>query len=176
MTTSLLLVYIALLIAVTRMAPRIVANPVVQRLRVLFPSWRFFDVPGDVPQLSVRWGRDPAQLGTWRPVASRPRRRPQMLAYNPSGNLALAHATLLHALVDAVETACVDESRSPHLDGAEQLARSVPYRLTSRLAREHVLRSAPEASGLRFQFRLVLAADGGTGEHHELLLSEVEAC
>jgi hypothetical protein len=152
MTPWMLLAYVLVLVAVVGMAPRLVTHPLVVRLRVLFPSWRFFDALGDVPVLSVRWGPAPDQLGRWHAVALRPRRHLAMLVFNPAGNLALAHAALLQALVDVIDAT---DDAAGH-DTAAQVERSTPYALTARLAREHVRRLAGELAATHFQFKLGL--------------------
>lgn len=170
MTPTLLLVYAAVLIAVIGMAPRLVTHPWVVRLRVLVPSWRFFEAPGDVPVLSVRWGPDADRLGPWHAVALRPARHLAMVVFNPAGNLALAHAALLQSLVDAIEAT----GEASAVDTAAQIGASVPYALTARLAREHVRRLVGDPAP-RYQFKLSLVSSVDASRT-DVLVSEVDPC
>jgi hypothetical protein len=170
MTPTLLLLYALVLVGVIGMAPRLVTHPWVVRLRVLLPSWRFFEAPGDVPVLSVRWGSDASRLGPWHAVALRPARHVAMLVFNPSGNLALAHAALLQSLVDAIE----GTGDASAVDTAAQIGGSVPYALTARLAREHVRRLVGER-GLQYQFKLSLVSSVDA-TRTDVVISEVDPC
>lgn len=71
-------------------------------LRLLFPSWAFFDAVTDVPRLEVRSWRTGADGGLWRPVLVAPRRGIRHLLYNPEGTEHLA----LQAVVDRFAVEC----------------------------------------------------------------------
>ncbi|GAB1343795.1 hypothetical protein [Gemmatimonas sp.] len=71
-------------------------------LRLLFPSWAFFDVVTDVPRLDVRSWRAGSESGVWRPALVAPRRGIRHLLYNPEGTEHLA----LQALVDRFAVEC----------------------------------------------------------------------
>lgn len=130
-------------------------------LRVLLPSWRFFDDVAGSPTLLIRCGANDGQLGPWQTVSLASPRKPGSLFIHPRGNLALAHHTLLeHLLSDVAE---LDDRL-----GADAAADAVPslvsYRLVTRLARaqlaSHGERREPEdASARRFQFKLTVFPD-----------------
>jgi hypothetical protein len=93
-----------------------------------------------------------------------------MLVFNPSGNLALAHAALLQSLVDAIE----GTGDASAVDTAAQIGGSVPYALTARLAREHVRRLVGER-GLQYQFKLSLVSSVDA-TRTDVVISEVDPC
>jgi hypothetical protein len=73
-------------------------HPLAALLRVLFPSFRFFDDVAPLPTLYVRTG-DGAALGPWQPALQAPPRRLRHALWNPEGNLHLAHGSLLERLI-----------------------------------------------------------------------------
>ncbi|MEY4514369.1 MAG: hypothetical protein RLZZ450_6491 [Pseudomonadota bacterium] len=132
-------------------------------LRVLLPSWRFFDDVAASPTLLVRYGAAGDELGPWRAAGSSPLARPTArldkgprgpgaLFIQARGNLALAHHTLLvHLLSDVAD---LDDRL-----GADAVADAVPllvsYRLVTRLARAEL----PSRGAQRFQFKLTVCPD-----------------
>jgi hypothetical protein len=118
-----------------------------QRLRALFPSWRFFDRTTVPPRLFVR-----AVAGAWQAVAV-PRRRAWSWAFSPAGNLALAEQSTVEHLV-----AEVDEL-DPGLDhDAPVITGLVSYELVTRIARTH----APSG---RWQWKIVVDRDGEVSDY-----------
>jgi hypothetical protein len=90
---------LALVVAVT-VAPRLeVRSPVVAMVRVLVPSWRFFDTVGEHPQLLARSVGADGTGGPWRPVLEPPTRSWWNVAWHPQGNLSLARHSLLDRLL-----------------------------------------------------------------------------
>jgi len=71
-------------------------------LRLLFPSWAFFDAVTDVPRLEVRSWPTGVAPDVWWPVLTAPARGVGHLLYNPEGTEHLA----LQALVDRFAVEC----------------------------------------------------------------------
>lgn len=148
---------LALVVAVS-VAPRLeIRSPVVAMVRVLVPSWRFFDTVGEHPRL---WARtvDPAGAPTpWRPLLAGPPRAWWNVVWHPQGNLSLARHSLLDRLM-------ADVAGHPDTDPTEL----VSYRLVLDQARY----SLGDAAGAPVQFKLT--GPGGT-DAPDLLVSSVHA-
>lgn len=148
MRTSILpLALVVLVLAVVAFLPRReVGHPLVALVRVLFPSWRFFDDVQVAPLLLVRLADGDDSFGTWhRLLASPPRAWPRSLLWNPRGNLHLAEHVLLERLL--TEVADLDDSGSTNVDEL------VSYELVVNLVRTKLAPSGGSAQ--RFQFKLV---------------------
>lgn len=145
--TVLPLALVVLVLAVVAFLPRReVGHPLVALVRVLFPSWRFFDDVQVAPLLLVRVAQGDAPFGTWqRLLVPPPRPWPRSLLWNPDGNLHLAEHVLLERLL--TEVADLDESRSESVDEL------VAYELVVNLVRAKV--AAERRPAQRFQFKLV---------------------
>lgn len=76
-------------------------------IRVLIPTWRFFDRLGRVPELvyRVKFG---GKFGPWIPAFEKPKRRFYHLFLNPEGNLYLAYNTLVDRLLDDSQNKSLD--------------------------------------------------------------------
>lgn len=130
-------------------------------LRLLFPSWAFFDHAGDVPSLEVR--PQPAQLDVWYPVVQPPARRWWHLLLNPRGTQALAEQTLVERWHSEVEES--EESVGTRA-------------LVERLVAEYVRASGDSRVGPSWEYRLVVdsalphgsGSAGGADAGHSLLL------
>jgi hypothetical protein len=136
-------------------------------LRVLLPSWRFFDDAMDSLTLWVRCAAPGAELGPWRTTWHHASRGAGALFVNPHGNLALAHHSLLERLLSDVADLDDRLETSAAATAVEQL---VSYRLVTRLA----VTLLP-AEAVRFQYKLTLVSDvDGQGERAEdVLISKV---
>lgn len=151
--TGMLLIGLAGVVAASR-ATKPLPGRAAGLLRVLVPSWRFFEDICEQPSLYIRTGVSPTQMGPWReclPVAS-----PQVLELvsNPDGNLALACKGVLEQLL-------ADSA----LMNAEQLHHSVSYRLTRQLV---IYFQRPQGY---FQFKLCAAWPGE--EPEDVVISQV---
>jgi hypothetical protein len=144
-------------------------------LRVLLPSWRFFDDVSGSPTLLIRCGATGGELGPWQTLSlagpsslahrgSRSEHKAGSVFLRARGNLALAHHTLLeHLLSDVAE---LDERLDPDA-AADAIPQLVSYRLVMRLARARLdadrspLAREPEAAAprRRFQFKLTVPPD-----------------
>jgi hypothetical protein len=114
----------------------------IDRFRVLVPSWRFFDRAIASPQLFV------AEVGgTWQPLAAPPRRWFNW-AFAPAANLVLAYRAAVDHLV--AEISALDPE-TPDDDPA--ITGSVSYELVTRIARTHV------APGTRFRWKIATPDD-----------------
>ncbi len=76
-------------------------------IRVLIPTWRFFDRLGRVPELlfRVKFG---GKFGPWLPVLEKPTRKFYHLFLNPEGNLHLAYNTLVDRVLDDSQNKSID--------------------------------------------------------------------
>lgn len=119
------------------------------RIRVLLPSWRFFD----------RAVRSPALLvccddGDWRPLLPPPRTALRW-AFAPWANLALAEQSVVEQLVALVEA--LEVTDDDIADDAPAIVESVPYQLVAAIAHERARR----AGAVRYRWKLV-TPDGDT--------------
>lgn len=144
---------------------REVGHPLVALVRVLFPSWRFFDDVQVAPLLLVRRATGEAEFGEWMPLLAPPARRwPLSLAWNPAGNVHLAEHVLLERLL--ADVAEWTEGSGQDVDDL------VSYALVVNLVRVHLAASSRDVG--RFQFKLVEAGDGraaGATPASDLLIS-----
>lgn len=146
---------VALVVAVT-VAPRLeLRSPAMAMVRVLVPSWRFFDTVGEHPQLLARTVDAHGGPGPWRPVLAPPARAWWNVAWHPQGNLSLARHSLLDRLL-------ADVARDPDEPPGDLV--------TYRLVLDQVRFAAPDAAAL--QFRLI--GPGGP-DAPELFVSAVHA-
>lgn len=157
-----MLIVVALVLGLVALLPRAeVRNPVVSLVRVLVPSWRFFDDLQVTPTLLVRVARDGEPLGEWTPVLSPPRRSIVHLVWNPAGNLLLAQQSLLERLL--MDVGEWDERGA---SGPESL---VSYELVLNL-----VRAVLAADGVHYatcQFKLVESAGEGGEVGSDLVIS-----
>lgn len=124
-------------------------------LRVLFPSWRFFDSLSVVPVLSYRLRGANHPGDAWHAVLSSHRRTAGEWFWNPTGNWLLA----CHGAVERL----VDDVNELPVDGLATLRESVSYRVVEGLVRQASCDPLAE-----FQFKI----SSGT---HDILVSEWHA-
>lgn len=155
--------YFTLVFVLSVLPTREIRNEWVQLLRIALPSWRFFEELGDVPRLRYRAGAREGELGPWQPLLKPQRRGLRRLIYNPDGNLALAHESVLHQLL-----ADVGEREAGRADELDEV---VSYRLVRNL-----VEGTARAGGQRyFQFELVIV-DASLGTEQAALRSAVYPC
>jgi hypothetical protein len=142
-----LLVVVALVLTLVALFPRReVRHPAVALLRVLVPSWRFFDDIQTVPALLVRTATRDGEFGTWQALLPPAVRHWSFPVFNPEGNLRLAeHSLLERLLMDVSEW---DERRGEAVDAL------VSYQLVLNLVRAET-RCVMEQGAERLQFKLV---------------------
>jgi hypothetical protein len=128
-------------------------------LRVLFPSWRFFENIGVNSKLQVRWREASGAWGEWRDGLRPPPRAWSAVFHNPRGNLHFARQSAVEHLVAEAEQG-----------GA--LSESVAYTVVARLAQESVLESAMHAGVEEFQFK-IQHCDARDGSCEDFLVSSV---
>lgn len=161
-----MLLVVALVLTLVALLPRTeVRHPLVSLVRVLVPSWRFFDDLQVTPTLLVRVARDGEAFGEWAPVLSPPRRSILHLVWNPEGNLLLAQQSLLERLL--MDVGEWDERGAT---GPETL---VSYQLVLNLVRAAL--AADGVRGATCQFKLVESAGEGGGAGSDLVISREHA-
>lgn len=153
MQASSLLTAFFVCVGLLAIAPRAYCDSRVLRLlRVLFPSWRFFEQVSELPVLELRWGEAADALCPWQPALRRPRFSCGAFVLNPAGNLFLAEQSLLEQLQNDLGDV------SP---GAEsEFEQSVSFRLCRSLAEHRLSDVAQGSAAALFQFRLVRVRQG----------------
>ena len=71
-------------------------------LKILIPSWRFFDRAGDLSQLYFKAHTGNGNYGFWQEVLIPPKRHLGNFVLNPQGNLYLASQALVERLVQEI--------------------------------------------------------------------------
>lgn len=136
-------------------------------LRVVVPSWRFFDriVPG--PRLLYRMQAPGAEFEPWEPLFRDETRPLSALLFNPRGNLRLAYYGLLEQLTDDLA----------ELADADQAERLVSYALVRDLVRHHLPRPLLAVRGLQYQFKLSQPAQlsKGAAEEQDIVISRLHS-
>ncbi|MCC6930194.1 MAG: hypothetical protein IT359_14510 [Gemmatimonadaceae bacterium] len=159
--TGVVLAAIVLVLAVVALLPRAeVRHPLVVLIRVLVPSWRFFDGLQVTPAIRVRVARAGEDFGAWEPILAPAARRWWHVVWNPEGNLVLAqHALLERLLMDVGEWE----------GDAAAVTSLVSYDLVLDLVTSAIARDARFAGAARCQFKLV---DQQPGAPDDLLISD----
>lgn len=146
------------------MLPRVeVQHPAIALVRVLIPSWRFFDDISESPLLLARVATPSAPFGPWFPVLHPPRRALRDLLWNPGGNLAL----VCNALVDHLVSDLADFDES----GAIRAEELVSYQLVLNLVRSTLAARSQPATGIRLQFKLAERASTTTSTPSDVMIS-----
>jgi len=130
-------------------------------LRVLLPSWRFFDRPTAPLVLSVRTASEAGVWSAFEPLLQATGGGLTTLLVNARGNLHLAYHQLSEQLVSDLSVLSTDD--------AEAARALVSYELVLALVRSSL---AARATGTRFQFRLRSEARAGEPAQ-ELMTSEL---
>jgi hypothetical protein len=113
-------------------------------LRVLIPSWRFFDRLEQVPKLHYRVRREGEVATDWKMFCLEDERTALSLFLNPTGNLNLA----FHGLI---ERAVSDINSSADL---QAFSASISYQLVERMVRYLLLTDKLAAPSDYFQFKI----------------------
>lgn len=122
-------------------------------LRLLFPSWKFFDRPGHLIRLDYRLQHaDSAITSNWQPVLQSQKRTWTCLFLNPQGNLHLACQSLVEQLVTQIQNTPENQ--------LDSIFESTSYQLVKNLAYSHAIQN----SGLKnqysfFQLRITIDED-----------------
>lgn len=159
-----LVVVVLVLIATALLPRREVGHPLVGLVRVLFPSWRFFDDVQATPILLVRTLGGDGPSADWEPVLSAPTRQwPRALFWNPAGNVQLAEHVLLERLLsDVAEWDAASDAEPESL---------VSYELATNFVRTRLASMPDSGTATRFQFKLVEAPTGPRDTTADLLIS-----
>ncbi|MEP7380176.1 MAG: hypothetical protein ABI910_00745 [Gemmatimonadota bacterium] len=163
-SSLLLLMIVAVVLGTTVLLPRReVGHPLLEIVRVLFPSWRFFDDVQTSPALLVRVAPGGEAFGAWRMLLVPTHRSWTTIVWNPAGNLRLAE----HALLDRL-LADVAEWEDTTVPGPESF---VSYELVLNLVRGTLSADGAVGDASRFQFKLVDAAEDSEAPDADLLIS-----
>ena len=155
-------------IASSFMRTRYVPGRAFALFRALFPSWRFFDDVGHVPQLLCRLGPTPDQLGPWRICVPNRTNRTELKGFvgslflNPQGNLRMACNSLVEQLMSDLGDFEVEAGPGPGPCDESQFVDTVSYQLTRDLVRYWALRAHGGQPGWFSQFRVLF--EGPQGE------------
>lgn len=120
-----------------------------QLLRVMFPSWKFFEEVAAVPVLFYRLETEPNKFNQWQEIPQRPKRRALSLLFNPELNYYLACQSLFQQLESDIGDLQLESQ-------VEQLFESVSYQLVLNLVKYEV-RSLDSQVSTRCQFKLCRA-------------------
>lgn len=163
-TVALPIVALALMISVVAKLPRVnVRNRGLAMIRVLIPSWRFFDDIAPTPVLQARAGSADMPWGAWESVLEPPRRTLRDVVWNPEGNLLLA----CQALVERLQSDLADFDENSDERADEMMS----YQLVLNLVRCALAPKWSVGSGVRVQFKLVERDEGAKGTPSDLMLS-----
>ena len=140
----------ALIVGAVALLPRVdVHKPLVTMLRVLVPSWRFFDAIGDATELVARIAEPNGDFGPWRPIIAHRARSWTHLVWNPDGNVALAQ----HGLVERLDAELLAEGTP-----VDRPADLVSYQLVLNLVRATLRSERGAGASARVQFSLISSA------------------
>ncbi len=116
----------------------------VDLFRAFFPSWRFFDDFGEVPELVYRLISSDLTDDVWRPCFQRPSRNWHSLLVNPAGNAYLAQASVVQQLVNEL----------PLINDTNPIEETVPYCLIKHWVAT-VVRAHSNAPHTAYQFKII---------------------
>ena len=111
-------------------------------LRAFFPSWKFFDDPGSLPELSFQLDGQ----SDWTKISRQTRWQWSHFFINPAGNW--NHA--LGSLIDQLLNEALKSS-------PEDLSQNTAYRLVQNWVRQQIIQNSFEAQGRQFQFKISIA-------------------
>jgi hypothetical protein len=158
---SLLCGSLAAVMVPPRSGPR---SRLLNGLRVLFPSWRFFDTVDATPILLGRAGAARGELGPYRELLPPLPRKLGSLLIDAQGNLRLAYYSLLEQLMSDLDALA---------DGDAAAARElVSYELVRELARAALIADV-ESPFERYQFKVRLPNGAAASAGEDVLTSEV---
>lgn len=130
--------------------------------RVFFPSWKFFDHPGAIPEVFIRMGERSDQLSDWRPAFRSEPRHWWNLFWNPRGTLRLLNSAAFDRLLQ--------ESQS-YLKSPDRFSESVSYQLCCAILAEEWRPSIRQGF---YQFKIVAAlTENFEGELGDALISKI---
>ncbi|MBU6374529.1 MAG: hypothetical protein KGQ59_00895 [Bdellovibrionales bacterium] len=134
-------------------------------VRVLFPSWRFFESIGVVARLYVREVDGERGYQNWTPALKAPPLSWSNLFFNPHGNLYFAQQSAVEHLVSEIE-----ESE----EGGSLIEHSPAFALVHSIARDSIRSGVASANGSLsfsngFQFKVSLLDEDGVEE--DLMIS-----
>ena len=132
-------------------------------LRVLVPSWRFFDDIAPTPLLLARVRLPHQEPGEWREVIQVPPRTAGTFFWNPEGNLSLA----FHSLLDRLQMDLADVD-APGAPPAQELT---SYKLVLNLVQSSLVPCWPAQSGARVQFKLAERTTRGNSTPSDVMIS-----
>ncbi len=128
-------------------------------LRVLFPSWRFFENIGVNSWLQVRSRASEGEWTEWQNALTPPLRSWTAILHNPEGNLYFARQSAVEHLVAEAEAR------------PDSVAESVAFAVVRRIAEESVSSGLNSPNG-ELQFKIV-QRDAACGEDEDFLVSSV---
>ena len=141
--------------------PRSQAGRKWQLLRVLVPTWRFFDFPGDQSEMLIRSGRTADDLCEWHPCHKPVRRNPLNLFIDGPTNYRLACNTLIEQLLSDLS------------DWDERNIDRFPESVSFTLAKHLACFEAKAAHAAKFYFQFKIVTHTAPDKLQDVLISEV---
>lgn len=126
-----------------------ISSQVLQRFRILFPSWRFFGEADSFTLLEYQT-RDSDLVSQWISFPPQEKRSISMLLFNPSGNLALA----IQSLIEQCAATCYQNPRTIH----DTLPHTNSYKILNSVLQQHLNTSQ---QSIDFRWRLLLQTSYG---------------
>ena len=159
-STSILALYLALLVLALTGRGQNLTSRWLFLLRGFFPSWRFFDAPGYQPRLFVRALLKNEQWTDWIQFSPRASFKLSDLFFNPDNNMQMTEQTLIDHL-------CLDIQSLPESQSAGSL---VSYMLTEKIAGDFILRHVNEANIKAYQFEIRMLPGLNLDESESVIL------
>jgi hypothetical protein len=117
-------------------------------LRILIPSWRFFEDLGDVPELLYRTKDSSGLFSPWLPCLKKPKRGIGSLFLNAKGNLFLASQSLLDQTIHHIND-CKSET---------DFSETTSYQMILQLVAQTI--SSQKMTGIEtFQFKIHISGN-----------------
>ena len=143
-------IFFILVLILSTIRPKYLADRRVQLLRVLYPSWRFFDEIDIVPVLFARHSNANGEFGDWQNILPKKTRNWTCPILNPQGNLLAASHSLLQQLITDL-----NDWQDPK---TEAFSETVSLKLVRNLVFYQINSLNPKLIGCDFSFQFKISA------------------
>lgn len=134
-------------------------------IKILIPSWRFFDRAGDISKLYYRLPYN--KNSQWQLCLLPPKIRPWHLFINPEGNLYLAS----QSAVDRLLTEMSEDKKGEMT--AEFIEHRTSFTIVNNLVK-HQLKSQGLEASTRYQFMIEVEPENNSEKYQALISSEYQ--